>query len=97
MLCCAAAPCAAATVEQPAPEAAKNRRALNFRLIDEPRFSAKPIHDAGMIAQTQVLPNAALGVGLFKSTQRKPDAGEWRTDARATGSRKAAVRFLFKF
>ena len=70
---------------------------LKFRLVQEPVISSKPIHNSGMIAQTEVAPNAAIGVGLFKSTQRKPDAGEWRLDQGSTGSRKAAVRFLFKF
>jgi hypothetical protein len=70
---------------------------LKFRLVQEPVISSRPIHNSGMIAQTEVAPNAAIGIGLFKSTQRKPDAGEWRLDERSTGSRKAAVRFLFKF
>ena len=70
---------------------------LNFRLVDEPVISSRPIHNSGMIAQTEVAPNAAIGIGVFKSTQRKLDAGEWRLDERSAGSRKAAVRFLFKF
>ncbi len=70
---------------------------LKFRLVQEPVISSRPIHNSGMIAQTEVAPNAAIGVGLFKSTPRKLDAGEWRLDGRSAGSRKAAVRFLFKF
>ena len=70
---------------------------LKFRLVQEPVISSKPIHDSGMIAQTEVAPNAAIGIGLFKSTPRKRNGGEWRLDERSTGSRKAAVRFLFKF
>ena len=89
--------CHAASMERPAPASKSHRSTLDFRLIDEPRYSTKPIRDAGMIAQTGIAPGAAIGIGLFKSSQRKLDAGEWKTDARATGSRKAAVRFLFKF
>ena len=88
----------AATFDQRAlagPEEAEAR--LKFRLVQEPVIASRPIHNSGMIAQTEVAPNTALGVGLFKSTARKLDAGEWRLDGRSAGSRKAAVRLLFKF
>lgn len=81
---------AVAEPEKPGPK-------LKFRLVQEPVISSRPIHNSGMIAQTEVAPNAAIGIGLLKSTQRKPDAGEWRLDERSAGSRKAAVRLLFKF
>lgn len=88
----------AATFEHPlAPKIEDGRPTLNFRLIEEPRFGPRPIHNSGMIAQTQISGSAAIGVGLFKSTQRKPDAGEWRLEGRSPNSRKAAVRFLMKF
>ncbi|GAA4715974.1 hypothetical protein H9L13_05860 [Sphingomonas lutea] len=80
-----------------ASDAGSSRPKLDFRLVEEPRYSSRPIHNSGMIAQTSVAPNAAIGIGLFKSSQRKLDAGEWRVDGRASGSRKAAVRFSLKF
>ena len=70
---------------------------LKLRLIDEPRLGPRPIHNSGVIAQTQISDNAAIGIGLFKSSQRKPDAGEWRLEGRSPNSRKAAVRFQLKF
>lgn len=88
---------AASFERAPASAAESIRPKLNFRLVEEARYSSRPIHNAGMIASTDVAPNAAVGVGLFKSTQRKLDAGEWRHDGRAAGSRKAAVRFQLKF
>ena len=80
-------------ISEPEPAGPK----LEFRLIQEPVVSSRPIHNSGMIAQTDVARNAAIGIGLLKSTQRKLGAGEWRLDDRSGGSRKAAVRFLFKF
>ena len=87
-----------ATIEQrliPDPESVGHT--LNFRLIEEPKIGPRPIHNSGMLAQTEVAPNAAIGIGLFKSSQRKPDAGEFRLEGRSPNSRKAAVRFLFRF
>ena len=97
---CAAATSAAAAVmpeSQSFPRSENGTRSLKLRLIEEPRIGPKPIHNSGMIAQTQVSRNAAIGIGLFKSSQRKPDAGEFRLEGRSPNSRKAAVRFLLKF
>ena len=90
-------PSFAATTEQLVPDAESSGPRLNFRLVQEPRLGPRPIHNSGMIAQTQISDNAAIGIGLFKSSQRKPDAGEWRLEGRAPNSRKAAVRFQLKF
>lgn len=73
------------------------RRGLNLRLIDDPVFAAGPIHNSGMIAQMPVAPNAIVGFGLLKVSPRKAGSGEFRHENGATGSRKAAVRFTFKF
>lgn len=70
---------------------------LDFRVVREPKLGPRPIHDSGMIAQTQVSPTATIGIGVFKSSQRRPDAGEWRLEGRSPNSRKAAVRFLLRF
>ena len=88
---------AAASFDQPAASHADHRASINFRLIEEPRLSPRPIHNSGIIAQTEVAPNAAIGVGLLKSAQRKPDAGEFRLEGRGPGSRKAAVQLVWKF
>ena len=97
LLAAPSAALAAVFVQPFVPEAQKSGPRLNFRLVEEPRIGPKPFHNAGMIAQTQVARNAAIGVGLFKSSQRKPDAGEWRLEGRAPKSRKAAIRFQLKF
>ena len=99
MVSFATVPCPgnAATLERHSSETMKHEPRLDFRLVDEPRYSSRPIHNSGMIASTGIAPNAAIGVGVFKSSQRKLDAGEWRHDGRGGGSRKAAVRFEFKF
>ena len=93
----AAPPSFAATTEHLVPGAESSGPRLNFRLVQEPRLGPRPIHHSGMIAQTQITDNAAIGIGLFKSSQRKPDAGEWRLEGRSPNSRKAAVRFQLKF
>ena len=88
---------AAADLDQSVATRADHQPSFNFRLIEEPRLSARPIHNSGIVAQAEVGPNAAIGFGLLKSAQRKPDAGEFRLEGRSGGSRKAAVQFLWKF
>ena len=79
---------------EPAPT---ERQRFNFRLVEDAVFDPRPIHNSGMIAQTQVAPNATLGIGLLKAAPRKPGAGEWRVDNGAPRSRKAAVSFRLRF
>ena len=73
-----------------------NRPNLNFRLVQDPEPSASPVHNSGMIAHTNVSPNAIIGVGLLKTAVKKPGSGEWRQDS-APRSRKAAVTFQLRF
>lgn len=87
-----------ATVEPFAPMPVENERAsLDLRLVAEPRYGTRPIRQSGMVASAPIAPNTEIGLGLFKSSQRRPDAGEWRAEGRTTGSRKAAVRLQVKF
>ena len=88
---------AAAGFDQPGAVGTSHGSSLNFRLIEEPRVSTRPIHNSGIVAQTEVAPNAVVGLGLLKSAQRKPDAGEFRLEGRSGGSRKAAVQLVWKF
>ena len=66
-------------------------RALNFRLVADPRRAGRAA-DAGMIASTDLAPNARLGVGLLKSPRRH----DYRTGMRFS-PRRAAVNFQLKF
>jgi hypothetical protein len=81
-------------VPEPRPDHSKG---LKFRLVEDPTFASNPVHNSGMIAQTPILPNAIIGVGLLRAAPRKPGSGEYRPEAGATGSRKAAVKFVLKF
>lgn len=70
---------------------------LNFRLVQDADFDPAPVHHSGMIAQTRVMPNATIGVGILKAAPKKLGSGDWRQDSGAPRSRKAAVSFQLKF
>ena len=80
----------------PAPEKHQNRN-LSLQIIEDPAVGQEPIHNSGMIAQTQVMPGGVLGVGILKAAPNKFGAGEWRADPGAPRSRKAAVTFKLRF
>ena len=79
---------------EPAPHA---KPTLNFRLVSDGEFDPGPVHNSGMVAQSQVAPNATVGIGLLKAAPRKPGSGEWKLDDGARHSRKAAVSFRLRF
>ena len=81
------------TLAQPASQA---HRSVSFRLVQDREFDPYPVYHSGIIAQTQVAPNATVGFGLLKSRPKKP-SGEWTLDGGAPRSRKAALNFLLKF
>lgn len=83
-------------VPPPTPRESETRT-LKLRLIEDPVFSPGPVHNSGMIAQTPVAKNATVGVGLLRVAPRRLGSGEYRPDAGAPSSRKAAVRFTLKF
>lgn len=70
---------------------------LNLRIVRDPDFSPEPVHNSGMIAQTEVAPNATLGFGILKAAPKRPGTGDWRLEPGAPRSRKAAVSFDFRF
>jgi hypothetical protein len=72
-------------------------RPLDLRLVDDPNFSPSIVRHSGMIAGTDVAPNASLGVGLLKGAPKSFGIGDTRPDGRTRGSRKAAVAFVLKF
>jgi hypothetical protein len=74
-----------------------SRRTLNFRLVRDDIEDPGPIHNSGMVAETEVAPNTSLGFGLLKTSPRKLGSGDWRTENGGSRSRKAAVRLQFKF
>jgi hypothetical protein len=72
---------------------------LNFRLVADgngvDRLTQEPLRRSGMIASTEVAPNASLGFGFVRSSPKR--SSEMQPGLRATGSRKAAVSFQLKF
>jgi hypothetical protein len=80
----------------PAPEKHHNRN-FSVQIIEDPVVDQKPVHNSGMVAQTQVMPGGVLGVGILKAAPNKFGAGEWRADPGAPRSRKAAVTFKLRF
>jgi hypothetical protein len=76
--------------------AERHGRAINLRLTQEPGFDLLTPATTGIIAETEVAPNARIGFHLM--TVSRPRLGpEWRTDGRSTRSRKPAVSFTFRF
>lgn len=81
-----------------APRADKHaHRAIGFRLVEDPIFDPDPVHHSGIVGQTEIAPNATLGIGLLKAKSKKPGSGDWRLDSGAPRSRKAAVSLTLKF
>ena len=72
-------------------------RNFSVQIIRDPVVDQKPVHNSGMLAQTQVMPGGVLGVGILKAAPNKFGAGEWRADPGAPRSRKAAVTFKLRF
>jgi hypothetical protein len=70
---------------------------LNFRLVADPEPSTSPVHNSGMIAQTNITPDAVIGFGLLKTAVKKPGSGEWGQEGSGPRSRKAAVTFKLRF
>jgi hypothetical protein len=70
---------------------------LNLRLVEDAEPDPAPIHHSGMIAQSQIAPNATLGIGILKAFPKKLGSGDWRPEQGAPQSRKAAVTFRLKF
>ena len=98
------APLIAAADEQPTrpteskliSSAERHGRAINLRLIQEPGFDLLTPATTGIVADTEVSPNARIGFHLM--TVSRPRLGpEWRADGRSTRSRKPAVSFTFRF
>src|SRR5438067_11338388 len=61
-------------------------RSPNLRLVDEPISGPSSIQHAGMIANTDVAPNAILGVGVLKGAPKSFGSGEMRADGRTRSS-----------
>lgn len=71
------------------------RAKLNLRFVDQPEMEPQRVRRSGMIVETAVAPNAALGVGLFKISARRFGSIE-RTEVRRN-SRKVGVNFHLHF
>jgi hypothetical protein len=72
---------------------------FNFRLVADQagldRMTQAPLRRSGMVASTEVAPNATLGFGLVRSAPKR--TSDLRPGPRGAGSRKAAVSFQLKF
>src|SRR3954463_790013 len=69
----------------------------DLRLVQEADFGPAPIRQSGMIADTAVLPNARLGLGLFSVSRNRRTAYDARIDGRSPKSRKLGVSFRMRF
>ena len=72
------------------------QRTIDLRLTQEPGFDLLTPPTRGIVAGTEVAPNARIGFHLM--TVSRPKLGpEWRTDGRSNRSRKPAVSFSWRF
>jgi hypothetical protein len=69
----------------------------DLRLVQQVDFSPSRIRQSGMIADTAVLPNARLGLGLFSVSRNRRGANDARIDGRPAKSRKLGVSFRMRF
>jgi hypothetical protein len=81
-------------VREPAPE--RPSKTIDLRLIQEPSFNRFDPPSTGLLAETEVAPNARLGFRMM--TVSRPKLGpEWRIDGRSPRSRKPAVSVTVRF
>ena len=72
-------------------------RTPELRIVRPPvAFDPSPIRQSGMIADTTVLPNARIGLGLF-SVAKRSSPSEFKPDGRAPKSRKVGLSFRLRF
>ena len=77
-------------------EPAHRSRTIDLRLVQEPSLNRVDPPSTGLLAETEVAPNARLGFRMM--TVSRPRLGpEWRIDGRSTRSRKPAVSFSLRF
>ena len=101
ILCAMLAPTAAnaqlrETPMIPKPYAEPRPHGINFRLTQTIPTDLLAPSSRGIMADTEVAPNARVGMGLI--TLSRPMFGpEWRTDGRTIRSRKPALTFTFRF
>ena len=79
------------------PREARAAPRLDFRLVRDPDFDSTPVHNSGLVAQTELSPGASVGIGVMRVAPRQPGTGEWRNLPPSFRSRKAAVKFTLKF
>jgi hypothetical protein len=72
-------------------------RTVNFRLLQDTVLDTTPVHHSGMAAQTNLAPNASVGVGMISVSSRRAASGDWRNDARFPRSKKVAIKLTLKF
>jgi hypothetical protein len=71
-------------------------RSIDLRLLQQQGFDRRPALIGGMIAQREIAPRAALGIGLARLYGRKKRGDARITDQPSIG-RKPAVTFTVKF
>ena len=81
----------------PPPEARPHVPNVNLRLIDQPAYEPGRVRRSGMIVETLVSRNAAVGVGLFRLSTRKPSMTEPRIEGRKPTAKKAGFSFRLQF
>jgi hypothetical protein len=69
---------------------------LNLRISQTYQFEPFVRSEKGIIAETDVMPNTRVGIGIVTITSRRPGATS-RFDGRPDHSRKPAVTFVWKF
>lgn len=71
-------------------------RSISFRLVEDPQYDREPVYHWGIVAQTEIAPNATLGIGLLRAKPKKL-SGDWNADNGAPHSRNTKIDFLFRF
>jgi hypothetical protein len=69
----------------------------DLRLVQQVDFGPARIRQSGMIADTTILPNARLGLGLFNVSRSRSGPFDARIDGRPVKSRKLGVHFRLDF
>ena len=84
-------PPAMTEIEAPAP-----RSVVNLRLVRQPAFEPERVRRFGVIVETSVAPNAAIGLGLLKVSKRSAGAVDLKSDGRKP-KRNVGLSFHLQF
>lgn len=73
------------------------RPKLNLRLVERQEFEPQPVRRSGMIVESPIAPNAAIGLGLFRVSARRPLGMEPKVEPQRPSAKKVGLSVRLQF